>query len=32
MTFSLALGIGLSHVVGDFIKERLGLTTGKKKD
>lgn len=32
MTLSLALGIGLSHVVGDFIKERLGLTTDKKKD
>lgn len=32
MTLSLALGIGLSNVVGDFIKERLGLKTEKKKD
>ena len=29
MTLSLALGIGLSHVVGDFIKERLGLKAEK---
>jgi len=32
MTLSLALGIGLSHVVGDFIKERLGLKAEKKKE
>jgi len=32
MTLSLALGIGLSHVVGDFIKERLGLKVEKKKE
>jgi len=32
MTLSLALGIGLSHVVGDFIKERLGLNAEKKKE
>lgn len=32
MTLSLALGIGLSNVVGDFIKDRLGLKTEKKKD
>jgi hypothetical protein len=32
MTLSLALGIGLSNVVGDFIKERLGLKTEKKKE
>jgi hypothetical protein len=32
MTLSLALGIGLSNVVGDFIKERLGIKTAKKKE
>jgi hypothetical protein len=32
MTLSLALGIGLSHVVGDFIKDRLGLKAEKKKE
>lgn len=32
MTLSLALGIGLSNAVGDFIKERLGLNTHKKKE
>jgi hypothetical protein len=32
MTLSLALGIGLSNVVGDFIKDRLGIKTEKKKE
>jgi len=31
MTLSLALGIGLSNVVGDLIKDRLGIKTDKKK-
>jgi hypothetical protein len=32
MTLSLALGIGLSNVVGAFIKDRLGIKTEKKKE
>lgn len=32
MTLSLALGIGLSHVVGDFIKEQVRTGREKKKD
>ncbi len=32
MTLSLALGIGLSNVVGDFIKDRLKIKTEKKKE
>ena len=32
MTLSLALGIGLSNVVGDLIKDRLGIKTDKKKE
>lgn len=32
MTLSLALGIGLSNVVGDFIKDRLGIKAEKKKE
>ncbi len=31
MTLSLALGIGLSHVVGDFIKEQVRTGREKKK-
>lgn len=31
MTLSLALGIGLSHVVGDFIKEQVKTSREKKK-
>lgn len=32
MTLSLALGIGLSTVIADFIKERVGENRSKKKD
>ena len=32
MTLSLALGIGLSHVVGDFIKEQVRTGREKKKE
>jgi small-conductance mechanosensitive channel len=32
LTLSLALGIGLSNVVGDLIRERVKLFGDKKKD
>jgi hypothetical protein len=32
MTLSLALGIGLSHVVGDLIKEKVRERGERKKD